>query len=229
MPTLAIVGAGPGLGMSVARSFGRRGFEVALVARTPASLDALVARLHADGVTAAGFPADVTDLAAVSAAFSAIRERFGVIDVLDYAPAPRVDDVRRVHALEVTAADLRPTMEFMFYGALAATQQVLPSMLERGAGTLLYASGASSVLPIPRIGTFGPAGAALRQWVLMLHRSLAPRGVYAAHVAIGVMIGNGEAENDPDVIAERFWQLHDERNGPDHRYGTPPQEVLDAV
>lgn len=34
MPTVAIVGAGSGLGLSIAKVFGRNGFSVALVART---------------------------------------------------------------------------------------------------------------------------------------------------------------------------------------------------
>jgi short-subunit dehydrogenase len=229
MPTIAVVGAGSGLGLSIGRSFGRRGFDVALVARTQATLDVLADRLAGEGITAAGFSADVTDPATVAAAFHAIRDRFGPVDVLDYTPAPQADDVRRVHAVEVTADDMRPTMELMFYGAITATRQVLPAMLEHVSGTLLYGSGASSMLPLPTIGTFGPAGAALRQWVLMLNRSLAPRGIYAAHVAIGVMIGNGEQENDPDVIAERFWQLHDERTEPEILYGTLPQALLDST
>ncbi len=40
MHTIAIVGAGPGLGAAVARRFGREGFAVALISRDQAKLDA---------------------------------------------------------------------------------------------------------------------------------------------------------------------------------------------
>src|SRR5215469_5457815 len=53
MPTIAIVGAGPGLGASIARTFGGHGFHVALIARHPEKLDALALQLAASGVTAA--------------------------------------------------------------------------------------------------------------------------------------------------------------------------------
>ena len=41
MPLIAIIGAGPGLGLEIARAFGRKGFDVALVARDQSKLDVL--------------------------------------------------------------------------------------------------------------------------------------------------------------------------------------------
>jgi short-subunit dehydrogenase len=41
MPTIAIVGAGPGLGLSIAKVFGRNAFQVALISRTQSTLDGL--------------------------------------------------------------------------------------------------------------------------------------------------------------------------------------------
>ena len=69
MPTIAIVGAGPGMGLAIARTFGERGFDVALISRTHARLDALAGQLAAEGITAAGFAADVMDRASLSAAY----------------------------------------------------------------------------------------------------------------------------------------------------------------
>lgn len=45
MPVIAIVGAGPGVGLSIAKLFGGHGFEVALIARSRESLDTLAAEL----------------------------------------------------------------------------------------------------------------------------------------------------------------------------------------
>ncbi|MEU1519094.1 hypothetical protein ABZ490_44355 [Streptomyces sp. NPDC005811] len=67
MPTLASVGAGPGMGLAIAR--------------TPEKLDDLVALLGEEGVTAAAFPADVLDRPSLTAALDAARARFGSIDV----------------------------------------------------------------------------------------------------------------------------------------------------
>lgn len=45
MPVIAIVGAGPGMGLAIARTFGSRGFDVALISRNRAKLDDLVGKL----------------------------------------------------------------------------------------------------------------------------------------------------------------------------------------
>nr|WP_258063312.1 MULTISPECIES: SDR family NAD(P)-dependent oxidoreductase [unclassified Rathayibacter] len=56
MPLLAVVGAGPGLGLEIARVFGRAGFTVALVSRNQEKLDGLAARLAEEGIEATGSP-----------------------------------------------------------------------------------------------------------------------------------------------------------------------------
>ena len=52
MKTIAIVGAGEGLGFSLAQKFGANGFQVALVARNKTKLDAMVERLKNEGIEA---------------------------------------------------------------------------------------------------------------------------------------------------------------------------------
>ena len=60
--TIALFGAGTGLGTSLARRFGSAGYRVALVARRAAALEQLVTDLARDGIEAAAFPADLTQL-----------------------------------------------------------------------------------------------------------------------------------------------------------------------
>lgn len=86
MPTIAIVGAGPGLGLSIAKVFGGHGFDVALISRNKDKLDALVAELAETGLTAEGFPADVADPDQLTGALQAAIARFGRIDVLEFSP-----------------------------------------------------------------------------------------------------------------------------------------------
>ena len=85
--TIAVFGAGPGMGRSVARRFGREGFQVALVARNQARLGALTGELAENGIKAAGFAGDITDRDALPGMIDAITARFGPIDVLEDAPS----------------------------------------------------------------------------------------------------------------------------------------------
>ena len=218
MPTIVIVGAGPGLGLSIGKVFGRHGFTVALVARDQAKLDALAGQLGELGIDGAGFAADIMDRPSLVEAFEQIEQRYGAIDVLEYSPAPHspVPGITMTGPIEATVENLQPQIEFYLHGAVTATHQVLDAMIDRGSGTLFYTTGASSVNPRPMMGNVGPAAAALRNWALALHQALADTGVYVAHVPINHWIGHGGPETQPDTIAELYWTLYTERAVAEH-------------
>jgi len=220
MPVIAIVGAGPGLGSSIARCFGREGFTVALISRSTANLDRLVAELAETGIQAAGFAADVRDRPTVTRALDAAEDRLGPVDVLEYSPAPHgaPSGLTMTDVLHATAENVQPQVEFYVYGAIAAVQAVLPGMLERGRGTLLFTTGASSAVTMPPMGNVGIAGAGLRNYALALNAALADRGIYAAHVPLAVYIGSGGPETHPDTIAELYWDLYLSRDQPERLY-----------
>ncbi|MDT0483149.1 MULTISPECIES: SDR family NAD(P)-dependent oxidoreductase [Streptomyces] len=218
MPTLALVGAGSGMGLAIARTFGSRGFDVALISRTKEKLQTLVDRLGQEGITAAAFPADVLDRASLTDALDAAKARFGGVDVLEYSPAPHspVPGVTLAAPSEATVDNLQPQIEYVFYGAVAAARSVLPAMREAGAGTLLFTTGGGSLDPVPMLGNVNAASAALRNWVINLDKELAGSGVHAAHVAINVWIGDGGPEGfptaTPEQIAPLYWDLHESRD-----------------
>jgi len=224
MPAIALVAAGTRLGLSLGKIFGGHGFDVALIARSKERLDGLTEKLAADGVTAAGFPADVTDRTALAAALDSAAGRFGGIDVLHYSSpgAGTTETLRSTGALDVTVDNLRPQIESVCYGAITATRAVLPAMLAAGAGTLLYTTGGSSVTPAPVFVSAGMAGAALRKWAVTLNGALADKGIYAGHVAIGTWIAGtpgapeGTPLKEPDDIARLYWGLHTERAPAEH-------------
>ncbi len=222
VPTIAIVGAGPGLGLSIARRFGANGFAVALLSRTQAKLDELAGQLGAEGIDAAGFTADVLDRPSLVDAFARVRERFGDVDVLEYSPAPHTPTpaLAPVDALELTVETIQPQIDYYLYGAVTAVQQVLPAMLERASGTLLFTTGASSVMPNPVFGNIGIGAGALRNWARALHAALADKGIYAAHVPLATYIGSGGPETQPHTIAELYWQMYTERAEDEHLYST---------
>ena len=220
MSHIVIVGAGGGLGRSIAALFGRHDFSVSLIARSQTKLDALADELAEMGIEAAGFSADIMDRSTLTLALDRAVDRFGDIDVLEYSPAPHspVPGIMMAAPLDVTVANMQPQIDFYLHGGITVAQHVLPSMLERGSGTLLFTTGASSVRPNARMGNVGPAAAALRNWVLSLHEALSDTDVYAAHVPLDVWIGSGGPQTQPEAIAELYWTLYQERAGGERMY-----------
>ncbi|PPF37022.1 SDR family oxidoreductase [Pseudoclavibacter sp. AY1H1] len=216
MPLLTIIGAGPGLGLEIARAFGRRGFDVALVARTQARLDSLVETLVGEGIAAHAFAADISRPGSVTEALRAIRDTLGPIDVLEFSPADR--SLATVDVLDVTMENLQPQIDFYLGGALTAVGAVLPDMIAAGEGTVLVVTGGGSLNPRPSLANVNIAAAGLRNWALNLHNALQPKGVYVAHMGITALIGGGHPDAEPEVIAEALARLHDERRQPELHY-----------
>lgn len=217
MTSIAIVGAGPQLGLAIARTFGSHGLDVALISRNHDKLDALVGKLTAEGITAAAFPADVLDRGALAQALQDAAAKFGGIDVLEYSPVGTFGVTALTAPAGTEPSHVEHEMNFQLYGAIAATQAVLPAMREAGAGTLLYTTGAGSIRPDPRVANVNAAAAALRNWAMNLHKELADAdtGIQAAHVGIDVSIGTavipGLPTAQPEQISPVYWELHTTR------------------
>lgn len=85
MATIAVVGAGKGLGAAVARRYGAEGFDVALLSRTQDNVDVLAADLREAGVTAQGYAGNVRRPDNLAAALDRATAELGPIDVLRHS------------------------------------------------------------------------------------------------------------------------------------------------
>ncbi|MEZ7128688.1 SDR family NAD(P)-dependent oxidoreductase [Nonomuraea sp. AD125B] len=197
MPGAVIIGAGPGIGRSVARRFAAEGMAVALVSRTGRTLDV-------DG--ARGYRADCADEGALRAALDAARAELGVPDVVVYnAAIIRPDTVgeaaMRAH-LDAWAVNV--------VGALVAAAHLVPAMAGRGGGTFLVTGG----MPEPKRQyvslSLGKSG--VRTLVALLDQEYGPSGVHVASVTVAGPVAPG-TPFDPDDIAEHYWRLHTQPRG----------------
>lgn len=80
--TALVSGGSRGLGLQMALALGEQGATIAVSARKAAELDAAVATLAAQGITAYALPADLADPAGADALAQAAVERLGHIDIL---------------------------------------------------------------------------------------------------------------------------------------------------
>ena len=211
MTTLAIIGAGSGLGLAVARRFGAEGFSVALLSRSQERADGLAAQLSGEGIPAQGFKADVRDPAAIAKALERATEALGPIEVLQYSPLPQKDFMRPV--LETTPADLVGPVEFSIYGPVAAVHAVVPGMrfLGEGRGTILFVNGGSAVTPGRNVTGTSIAFAGQAAYAELLHEVLGEEGIAVSQLIIGGQIIEGDDDKDPAVLAQHLWELHEAR------------------
>ena len=216
--TLAIIGAGPGLGLAAARRFGAEGFNVALISRTQEHVDSLAAELSDAGITARGYAADVGDAESLNAALARASAELGDVEILQYSPVPSREYLRPV--LEMTLEEFRSALEFSALGAAAAVNAVLPRMRALGRGTALFVNGSSAVRPNHNYAGTSAAFAAESAYAQMLHDALAPEGIHVAQLIIPLGIGGGDPAHEPAALAETLWRIYSE--GKDFRTFVSP-------
>jgi NADP-dependent 3-hydroxy acid dehydrogenase YdfG len=226
--TAVVIGVGPGLGMSIAHRFGREGHAVVLISRSDTRHAGYLAELAAAGVKAEAFVANVQDPDGLRSALDAA----GPAEIVYYGPnsVGSKDFDAPMASLDVaTSDDIRAAMAWV-YPAVDVVQHVLPSMIDRGRGTLLFAGGLSAVRPMPRMGALAVPSAALRNYVLTLNATVADKGVLAANLIIGGLIERGDIHAhvtaneatfgkikslNPDDLADAAWELHTRRDRAD--------------
>jgi NADP-dependent 3-hydroxy acid dehydrogenase YdfG len=203
--SVVIVGAGPNLGLAVARRFGREGMSVGLIARDAAKLEELANVLNEEGITTEFVALDIRDSDALGAGIRSLAERLGPVEVLEYSPLPAKEFMKPI--LETTVADLRGPLEFSVLGAVAAATAVVEPMIEAGSGSILFTTGGAAIKPYPERAGVGVSFAGEVAYARMLHEELAKKGVHVGHTAISGTIAPG-GDHEPDDVAEALWRHH---------------------
>jgi len=214
-----VIGVGPGLGAALARRFAT-GYRVALVARGSEKLEELGGEINKSGGEAFAVSADVSKPAEIDSAFARIRAQAGEPDVLLYNAAMRPF----VRLMETKPSTFENTWRVNAFGAFLCSQAVVPGMLARGSGVILFTGATAGVKPFPTSAAFGPAKFALRGLAQVMARDLGPQGIHVAYINIDGPIDmpfihklRPELQPDdmlaPAAIAETFWHLaHQDRS-----------------
>jgi len=222
MSTIAVLGVGPGLGMSVAQRFAKEGYAVGLVSRSADRHPGYLEALAGSGVHTVAVAADLRAPGAIAQALTKITSELGPIDVVYHGPGAHDLSTPTVGILETGPADIRRATAEIVEPAAELASLVLPTMRSRGSGAIVYVSGVSALVPIPFLGPYGPASAALRTYARTLAAALeGDEAVRIGSLVVGGLIERGDihqmltepgapapfATLDPDEIADAVWRL----------------------
>ncbi|MEU7633566.1 SDR family NAD(P)-dependent oxidoreductase [Nocardia sp. NPDC049220] len=190
VPVLLVLGAGPGIGLSVARLFARDGFATVLVCRWAAEAEPLAEQLRGEGFDAEGVGVDLADPADVGRVVAGVGERRGRIDVLHFNPSV----FRQADPLQLSVPELIEDFTVGAAALLPAVQSARPFLAE-GARVLVTGSAAADK-PWNQAASLGVQKAAVRNLVTSLDTTLAPAGIRAVAVQINGVLGEGPFTRD---------------------------------
>jgi NAD(P)-dependent dehydrogenase (short-subunit alcohol dehydrogenase family) len=153
-----VTGASAGVGRATAVALADHGFDVALLARGRAGLEAAAAQVEARGAKALIVPADVADYQAVDEAASETERRLGPLDVW-------INDAMTTSFSPLTDTkpdDFRRAIEVTFLGQVWGTMAALERMRPRDRGNIVNVGSALAFIGIPLQATYCSAKFACR-------------------------------------------------------------------
>jgi NADP-dependent 3-hydroxy acid dehydrogenase YdfG len=209
----AVVGVGAGLGAALARRFAGP-YAVALMARDEGKLQQFADEIAATGGRATAVSVDVSKAEEIRAAFERTRNELGEVDVLLYNAAMRPFG----RLMETKPSTFETTWRVNALGAFLCSQQVVPAMLSKGHGVVIFTGATAGTRPFATSAAFGPAKFAMRGLAQVMARDLGPQGVHVAYVNIDGAIDmpfihklrpdlKPEDMLSPAAIAESLWHV----------------------
>jgi NAD(P)-dependent dehydrogenase (short-subunit alcohol dehydrogenase family) len=204
-----ITGASSGIGLLTAVEMARRGYTVVGLMRDLARRTRLEEAAAAAGVKVEVRRLDVTDFEAMPGVVAEIVGAHGRIDVLvnnaGFAMAGFSEDI--------LLDELRRQFDTNFFGAVAMTRAVLPTMRAQHSGQILMVSSVSGIAGQLGIGSYSASKFALEGWSESLRLELQPLGIHV------VLIEPGSFRTDIWDRNAQIGKFAMHRNSPNHERG----------
>jgi NAD(P)-dependent dehydrogenase (short-subunit alcohol dehydrogenase family) len=197
-----VIGAGSGLGRSLALRFAHEGYDVALLARDEQRLAGLADEVRETGGSATAVGCDASDLEQVHAAVAGVAER-GPVGMLAHNAS-----VFGERLIDTDLVTLQQATNVNVLAPVAAVQAALPS-LEAAGGTVLLTGSRLALHPNGSWGLLSLGKAGLHIVAGLLADDLASRGVRVRTLIVDGVIEQG-TPFDPDRIAAAFWAFQAE-------------------
>jgi len=182
-----ITGASRGIGAASALVLAEKRFRVVVNYRSSTEeADEVVGAVKAAGGEAVAIRADVTDPDDVAAMFAEIEQRWGRVDVLVHNALIPYDVVSFA---DVSWEQLGGKLDREMHAAFLVTKAVVPGMISRNFGRLIYMTTILSRRPREGMINLGTAKAAMDQFVRYVALEVAPHGITANLVSPATVAG----------------------------------------
>lgn len=209
---LVLVGCGPGIGVSTAKLFASKGFNVALLARSADRLKDDASKVQAaakdSSVRVETFPVDASDHADLKSVLETVHKAMGPPETVVYNAAR----VGPSAFGEFTPEEMLQDYRLNGVGIYVAATWALPYLEEsgrKGGHPSFFLSGSGiGWRPLPPFFSLSMQKAAQNNFLQSLEHIAAPKGVHVARLDINGIVSPDDPEMSPDLVAEEHWVLY---------------------
>lgn len=201
--TVLITGGSRGLGLQLAREFGKRKARVAICARNQQELERARQDLLRRNISAFTLQCDISKRDEAETMVEEATRQCGPIDVLvNNAGIITVGPI-----WQQTVEDFERAMGTIFWGTLYPTMAVLPSMRQRGQGRIVNITSIGGKISVPHLIPYGCAKFAVVALSEGLRAELASDGIRIITIVPGLMRtgSHHNAEFKGDHAREYAW------------------------
>ncbi len=223
-PVCLVLGAGAGIGGTVATRFAKEGYHSCLCRRSDQKgLDKLVGNIKTEGGSASGYLLNAIEDNVIEDLITSIESEIGPIEVLVYNLGAQTG-MKLLQ--ETTHKEFEWGWRMANFGLFRAAKVVCPLMEERGKGTILVTSATAAMRGNKTQHSHASAMGGRRMLCQSLNAEFSSKGIHVAHIIID------GAVDAPDTLGkmlgpEMYKQLRETR-GMEHDGLLLPAKIADT-
>ena len=223
-PVCLVLGAGAGIGGTVATRFAQEGYHSCLCRRSDQKgLDKLVGNIKTEGGSASGYLLNAIEDNVIEDLITSIESEIGPIEVLVYNLGAQTG-MKLLQ--DTTQKEFEWGWRMANFGLFRAAKVVCPLMEERGKGTILVTSATAAMRGNKTQHSHASAMGGRRMLCQSLNAEFSSKGIHVAHIIID------GAVDAPDTLGkmlgpEMYKQLRETR-GMEHDGLLLPAKIADT-
>ena len=223
-PVCLVLGAGAGIGGTVATKFAQEGYHSCLCRRSDQKgLDKLVGNIESEGGSASGYLLNAIEDNVIEDLITSIESEIGPIEVFVYNLGAQTG-MKLLQ--ETTHKEFEWGWRMANFGLFRAAKIICPLMEDRGKGTILVTSATAAMRGNKTQHSHASAMGGRRMLCQSLNAEFSSKGIHVAHIVID------GAVDAPDTLGkmlgpEMYKQLRETR-GMEHDGLLLPERIADT-
>lgn len=219
-----VMGAGNGLGGSVAKRFAKEGFTVIVARRTKEKVQSLVDEINGMGKGKCyGYGVDARKEEKVIEWIAEIENKYGPIEFGCYNIGANV----RFNITDTTSRVYYKVWQMACFGGFLFGKEIAKYMKKRNRGCIIFSGATASIRGKEGYAAFSSGKQGLRALAMSMAKELGPKGIHIAHIIIdggidsdfirnmfkknGMKLDKADMLLQPDEIANNYWHIYQQK------------------